>query len=114
MIERTKARRLEQPRTQDAETLRPRAAFVWAIVLLAFRAHGDCHDSRAKLTAACLNNPHVRAYLLGRKKPPRQLPILVGVGDETEAVHYAAENLDVWKTTNGALEWVAKRPASEQ
>src|SRR5260221_6176000 len=97
MIQRTNARSLDLPPNLDSRPPRPRAAFVWAIVLLAFREQGDCDDSRAKLTAACLNIPHVRAYLLGRKKLPHRLPALIGLGDETEAVHYAVENLDVWK-----------------
>jgi hypothetical protein len=86
MIQRINARSLDRPLNRESERPRPRAAFVWAIVLLAFREQGDCDDSRAKLAAACQINPHVRAYLLGRKKLPRRLPTLVGVGDETEAV----------------------------
>ncbi len=46
--------------------------------------------------------------MLGRKKLPRRLPDLIGFGDESEAICYAAENIDAWKATAGALDWLAK------
>jgi hypothetical protein len=34
---------------------------------------------------------------------------LVGFGDESEAVYYAAENREVWQATPGALAWLADK-----
>jgi hypothetical protein len=96
------------------ETPKPRAAFVWAIVLLAFRQLGDCSDSREKLAIALENNPHVPAYLLGEKKLPSRLSDRLGIGGENEAIRYAAENLDAWRTTSGALAWLAERINAEK
>jgi tetratricopeptide (TPR) repeat protein len=85
------------------------AAFAWTVVLLVFRRHGDSAESGEKLAAALESNPHVPAYMLGRKKLPRRLPDLIGFGDESEAICYAAENIDAWKATAGALAWLAGR-----
>jgi tetratricopeptide (TPR) repeat protein len=85
------------------------ATWPWTAALLAFRKQGDNADSRAKLAAALETNSHVPAFLLGKKKLPRTLPGLVGFGDESEAVYYAAENQEVWQATPGALAWLADR-----
>jgi len=85
------------------------AAFAWTVALLAFRRHNDSPESGEKLAAALESNPHVLAYMLGRKKLPRRLPDLIGFGDESEAICYAAENIDAWKATEGALTWLAER-----
>jgi tetratricopeptide (TPR) repeat protein len=84
------------------------AAWPWTGALLAFRQQGDCSNSRGKLAVAHESNPHVPAYLLGRKKLPRRLPDSVGFGDDSEAVCYATENLNVWQKTPGALAWLAQ------
>jgi hypothetical protein len=73
--------------------------------LLAFRKQGDGAEAREKLAAALECNPHIPAFMLGRKKLPRRLPDQIGFGDESEAVCYAAENIDDWKGTTGALSW---------
>jgi thioredoxin-like negative regulator of GroEL len=85
------------------------ATWSWTAALLAFRKQGDNADSHAKLAAALEANPHIPAFLLGKKKLPRMLPGLVGFGDESEAVYYAAENREVWHATPGALAWLADR-----
>lgn len=41
-------------------------------------------------------NPSVPAYLLGRKKPPRQIPDYVEVGSDSEASAYAVEGRARW------------------
>jgi hypothetical protein len=46
------------------------------------------------------------AYLLGRKRMPQPLPEYHSPGDESEAVFYTRENLEAWKITPGALEWL--------
>jgi tetratricopeptide (TPR) repeat protein len=85
----------------------------WTRPLLAFRIQGDTIESRAQLSAAREFNPHVPDYLLGRKKMPRWLPDVIGFGDEREAMCYAADSYAVWKQTEGALAWLAKRRDAE-
>jgi tetratricopeptide (TPR) repeat protein len=85
------------------------ANWSWTRALMAFREHGDVDESRNLLTTALETNSHVPDYLLDRKKLPRRLPDYVGFGDETEAVSYAAEDLEAWKATVGALAWLADR-----
>lgn len=85
------------------------ATWPWTDALLVFRKQGDSPESREKLAAALVSNSHVPAYLLGRKKLPRRLPDMIGFGDESEAICYAAENIDAWKATAGALAWLAQR-----
>jgi hypothetical protein len=45
----------------------------------------------------------VPVYLLGRKRIPRELPDLVGFGDEDEAIAYAADALANWRQTEKVL-----------
>jgi tetratricopeptide (TPR) repeat protein len=84
------------------------AIWPWTSALLAFRNQGDTPDARAKLDAALQRNPHIPPFLLGKKRLPRALPNLVGFGDESEAVCYAADNLALWQATSGALAWLAE------
>jgi len=51
----------------------------------------------------------VPAYLLGRKKMPRNLPAHYGFGNADEAVIYANKNIVAWQETPGALEWLAAK-----
>ncbi|ABA88720.1 hypothetical protein Pcar_1474 [Syntrophotalea carbinolica DSM 2380] len=74
--------------------------------LLAFRAGGDTPAARRKFAAAQKQNPHVLSYLLGLKDIPKRQPKYISIGDETEAVSYAARNLAGWAKTPGALEWL--------
>ncbi len=109
------ARLLEVGRDGEVETLLRQygedggAEFAWTRVLLAFRKQGDGPDSRDMLAAALASNPHVPPFLLGKKKLPPVLPDMVGFGDESEAVCYAADNLEAWQATGGALAWLAER-----
>jgi tetratricopeptide (TPR) repeat protein len=84
------------------------AEIVWTRALLSFRRQGDTADSRRYLSMALEYNPHIPAYLFGHKKIPSRLPDLIGLGDESEAICYSAENLEAWRATAGALAWVAK------
>lgn len=78
--------------------------------LHAFRTEGDTRRSRKLRRVAEELNPYVPAYLLGKKRLPRDLPELIGFGDDSEAVMYAADNLMAWQQTPGALAWLAGRP----
>lgn len=83
------------------------ATWLYSRALWAFRRTGT--RAEKQLRAALDGNPHVPAYLLGRKPLPRILPEYVGFGDETEAIAYAAEALDLWHNTPGALQWLDKQ-----
>ncbi len=83
------------------------ATWLYNWALLVFRREGDSTEARRRLKEALRYNPHVPAYLLGRKRIPRELPDLVGFGDENEAIAYAGDALVNWRNTPGALEWLA-------
>ncbi|NBC15780.1 MAG: hypothetical protein GVY18_00515 [Bacteroidetes bacterium] len=84
------------------------AAATWHYTraLLRFRQEGSGPTADAALAAAIEQNPHVPAFLLGKKKMPKQPPAYVGFGDENEAVDYVLANIDVWRNTYGALRWL--------
>ena len=84
------------------------AYLIWANALLLFRTHGGDAKSRRAMTKALESNPHVPAYLLGHKPLPRQLHRYTGLGDDSEAICLAADNLKAWQTTPGALAWLAQ------
>ena len=75
--------------------------------LLLFRKSGASSDANGWLEKAVGQNSFVPPYLLGKKKIPKELPEHIGVGDENEAVTYAAIAFDLWRETPGALEWLA-------
>ena len=52
---------------------------------------------------------NVPKYLLGQEEMPEFLPSGYGPGSEDEAVICAEQLVDVWKGTEGALEWLAER-----
>jgi tetratricopeptide (TPR) repeat protein len=83
------------------------AEWLYTRALLAFRREGAGKKADAALKKALKQNAFVPAYLLGKRRFPRQLPSYIGFGDENEAVSYAAEALDVWQQTPGAITWLA-------
>jgi tetratricopeptide (TPR) repeat protein len=82
------------------------AAWAWSGALLAFRQTGDTAPSRKALAKAVKTNPHVPAYLLGRKALPRSLPDFTGMGDDSEAVSYVHDAAAAWAAAQGALAWI--------
>ena len=60
------------------------------------------------LEEAMEGNPFVPQYLLGRRKPPTQVPDYHGLGDRSEAIAYvtSAQRMVV---TEGALAWLKSR-----
>lgn len=87
------------------------ATWVYGRALRLFRVERDSSDARQALAEAARWNPHVPAYLLGKRRLPKQLPDLVGFGDEREAVACAAEQLEAWRKTPGALGWLGNHPS---
>lgn len=87
------------------------AAWTWSRALLRFKREGDSPASRKALAGAVKDNGHVAAYLLGRKKMPRNLPEYIGMGDDNEAVAYVHGAAGAWNATDGALAWLGTRQA---
>lgn len=82
------------------------AAFAYTKALAAFRREGDSAEAGRLLDEARELNPHVPAYLSGRKQLPNRLPDYVGFGDDNEAVDYAAGATALWASVPGALTWL--------
>ncbi len=83
------------------------AAWAYTRALWWFRQQGATETAMDALAEALSTNQFVPAYLLGRKRLPQRLPEYIGLGDDTEAIEYAAHNREVWRTTPGALDWLA-------
>ncbi len=95
---------LDDPEYADDAT----ATWPYSRALLTYRRTGPGQQAEALLPEARITNPHVPAYLLGRKRLPDELPDMVGFGDESEAIAYAADHLEAWRSTPGALEWLTQ------
>ncbi len=91
------------------------AVWLYTRALLEFRQHGASVRANKALADALKENPHVTAYLTGKKRIPTSLPPLIGMGDEEEAIAYAHEHLNHWRRTPGAIEWLsaAKPPRAK-
>ena len=87
------------------------AAWLYTRALLAFQQEGDSSDSTRALQEALKQNPHVPAYLSGKKRIPTRLPDYLSPGDETEAIDYAMRHLNDWRRTPGAVDWIAPHVA---
>lgn len=84
------------------------AAWVFTRALLAFRRGGSAAGPDRLLRTALSVNRHVPEYLLGRRPLPRELPGMIGFGDESEAIAYAVDFGKAWRKTKGALAWLEK------
>ncbi|RME71623.1 MAG: tetratricopeptide repeat protein [Chloroflexi bacterium] len=82
------------------------AEWLYTQALLTFRREGPTQKAAAALRRAIKMNPHVPAYLTGRKRIPRQLPPYISLGEDTEAMYYASGYLPIWRKTPGALDWL--------
>jgi tetratricopeptide (TPR) repeat protein len=84
----------------------------WA--LWTFRQQGDSPSARERLRDAARANPHVPAYLAGKRPIPEFLPDGYSLGSPEEAMLCAAEFIDVWNETPGAIPWLlAAAPKKE-
>ncbi len=82
------------------------AVWQYTRALLKFRRYGASDKADRALRQALSQNPHVPPYLTGHQRIPNRLPEYMGLGDEREAVHYAAAHLNHWRRTPGAVEWL--------
>jgi tetratricopeptide (TPR) repeat protein len=84
------------------------ANWLYNRALWLFRERGEGGAADKALREAIDQNPHVPAYLLGKKKVPKQLPDYIGWGDESEAKVYAADAEQIWRETEGARGWLLR------
>jgi tetratricopeptide (TPR) repeat protein len=82
------------------------AAWLYPYALWIFRREGASPAANASLKKAVNRNRLVPPYLLGGRKLPKHLPEYISLGGESEAVAYAAEAIEGWRKTPGALEWL--------
>jgi tetratricopeptide (TPR) repeat protein len=83
------------------------AAWAYARALLAFREGGANRKAGRALAKAMEANPFVPPYLLALVPLPEQLPALIGLGDEAEAMTYVVVAIPNWDRTPDALDWLA-------
>jgi tetratricopeptide (TPR) repeat protein len=81
--------------------------------LLRFRLTGETVLADRRLATAVAWNPHVPAYLLGRKRLPRRKPDSSSPGANDEAIFYTEEHGALWRATPGALDWLRRVEAGE-
>jgi tetratricopeptide (TPR) repeat protein len=79
--------------------------FAWCRVLERLLSADEPGASKA-LAAARKQNPHMEAYLNGRRKLPRNLPLSYSVGSKEEALCYAEPLLMAWTRHVGARAWL--------
>lgn len=84
------------------------ATWFYNRALFLFAQDKSSKKAKVQLQEALKYNPYVPAYLLGRKRLPKQLPSYVGFGDENEAVSYVAEASHLWLQIEGALNWLQR------
>jgi len=80
--------------------------FIYTQALAAFARRGDDATSRALRVEALGLNPHVSAYLTGRKRLPEPRPDYTVFGEESEAVDYAGGAGELWAGVPGVLAWL--------
>ena len=97
------ARQLLEAYADDAS-----ANWLYSRALWRFREEGESEEASRALAEALDQNPHVPAYLLGKKRVPKRLPDHIGWGDESEAKVYAADAKLLWKGTKDARGWLLR------
>lgn len=85
------------------------AVWLYTEALLSFRKRGASKMANRKLMKALEENQHVADYLIGKKRIPGRLPVSISYGEESEAVDYAANHLNYWRSTPGAVEWLQRQ-----
>lgn len=85
------------------------AEWAYSRALLSYIENGDNPESRQYRAKAIAKNKHIPTYLSGRRKLPAFPYDYIQVGDKTEAVNFALENREVWRTIPGAISWLMKR-----
>jgi tetratricopeptide (TPR) repeat protein len=97
------ARRLFDAYPQDYS-----AVFYWCRVLEQCLS-GQLAGATKALARAREMNPHVEAYLTGRKLPPRQIPDQYSPGQPNEAACYARDLRGAWLAHRQAVSWLREQ-----
>ncbi len=87
----------------------PTATWLYSTALLEFRRQGASKKANSLLKKAIEFNPFVPEYLLKKKRFPREFPVAIGFGDDSEAVDYAYDAIPAWEKTPGALKWLKEK-----
>lgn len=74
------------------------ANFLFNRALLTYHVEGLTVKAIGLLKEADKANPYVKEFMLGEKETPMATIRYIGVGDETEAIHYTQENKGMWIT----------------
>jgi len=77
--------------------------------LLEFKRNGSGKIANKALASAHENNGFVVGYLNGQRTVPKKQPPGYSIGSKEEAILYAQDNLENWKTAKGALQWITQR-----
>ena len=85
--------------------------FAWSRVLERHLSGDDAAATKA-LAVARKQNPHMEAYLKGRRKLPKNLPGSYSPGSKEEALCYAAVLMAAWKAHPVAVAWLAGQAIS--
>jgi tetratricopeptide (TPR) repeat protein len=80
--------------------------FTYTKALAAFARHGDGAPAQELLAEARSLNPHIPAYLTGRRRLPEPRPEYTVFGEESEAIDYASGAGELWAGVPGALAWL--------
>jgi len=86
------------------------ASHAWAGVLLA-HATGDVAGAVARLAKARQANPHIEAFLTGRKRRPRGRPPLYQLGSIEEAIITADILAEAWTAHPKSRAWLREQHA---
>jgi tetratricopeptide (TPR) repeat protein len=84
------------------------ADWAYGRALHLFKMAGGSKRATAALRDAVENNRYVAEYLLGTREMPMEIPTSYGLGDDSEAVLYAAVAMPLWDGVHGAIEWLRK------
>lgn len=82
------------------------AHWLYSKALLSFIQQGDCAASRLLRKQAKQSNVKVLDYLYSSQHLPNELPEFYAAGDDNEAVVYVWFNRKVWRSIDGAMEWL--------
>jgi len=85
------------------------AVWLYSRALLLFRKVGASAQAHKALADALEENPFVPDYLTAHKRVPNRLPEMISWGEESEAIAYAADHLNHWRVTPGAVEWLVEQ-----
>jgi tetratricopeptide (TPR) repeat protein len=83
------------------------AQWTFPAALAAFQRKGDTAATRKALVKAQAANPHITAYLTGRRRPPKVTPPYYSPGSQDEAaIYFAGGGREAWIAVPGALAWL--------